>query len=1018
MTGEKAGNILNGELIDVNSEATAGLAKNKKKIMATVTETTGDASAGSDTTYNMAPGDTFTGRLGERFDQDWIRIELQEGLTYEINLTGDGADGAADTILKIYNSDGEQVDMNDDVDLAAGNLFSMLNFTPESGGTYYIGVASYTANPSQENWGDYRVTVSNPGGSEPGEEDSDRVDEDTDIMDVEYYIVGGNEDLREFFEGLVDSFRDGFNLEIEGNYSVIRGGNGADSLTGSEDDDAIYTGAGADTIRGGAGDDIVLYVDSDTGVEVRLYDGTARGGHAEGDTFPGRQTIEFRDDTNRLAQVEGLDIEGLVGSAHDDILAGAEGGDLLLGGQGNDNLEGREGDDLLDGMEGDDLLVGGRGWDVLIGGHGADTVSYENQTRVRVYLSTGEVIVDGGEIDLFPGRQVVEYLDENGNVRRAEVSDIENLRGSQDRDELTGAHGPNRLEGLGGDDSLIGLGGDDVLLGGDGNDNLESGLGNDRLDGGAGNDQLEGGPGADQLRGGSGIDEASYWESEAGVEVNLQTGVLRGGHAEGDSFIGRQTIEYVDVEGNTRQAVVTDIENLRGSDADDVLIGDARANELRGSAGDDVLEGREGDDYLFGDNYVFNGFYFYSTEGSDKLAGGAGDDWLEGGNGADELSGGPGVDTATYKRSLLEHGVEVRLYDGTAKGGEAEGDSFVGTKTVEHVDAEGNIHTVEVPDIENLSGSNGNDVLAGAHGPNRLEGNGWNDHLLGREGDDWLDGGAGRDRLEGGPGADVLRGGPDIDIAIYESSNAGVVVRLHTVLEVGGKGGDAEGDTYNGETYTFTDDDGATREVVVPDIQNLFGSEHNDVLAGDIRDNWIYGQGGDDLLFGGPDGGQDFLFGGEGDDKVYGGKGSDILYGGDDDDLLVGGPGTDYLDSARRVLARGSTASDLRYNIVRHDYGDDRLGGGAGDDYFYFYPDGGHDTILDFGNGEDRIVLRAFEEILSIDDLTLQQQGDNLLIDLTAQGGGTITLQDYSQADISEEYFIFFVPDASGTAAA
>ena len=151
--------------------------------MATVTETMGDASDNADTTYSMSPGDTFTGRLGERFDEDWVRVELQAGLTYEINLNGDGSDGAADTILRVYNSSGEQVAMNDDVDLDAGNLFSMLIFTPERGGTYYISATSYTANPSQENWGDYRVTVSNPGGSEPLEEDSDRVDEDTDIVD-------------------------------------------------------------------------------------------------------------------------------------------------------------------------------------------------------------------------------------------------------------------------------------------------------------------------------------------------------------------------------------------------------------------------------------------------------------------------------------------------------------------------------------------------------------------------------------------------------------------------------------------------------------------------------------------------------------------------------------------------------------------------------------------------------------------------------------------------------------------
>ena len=106
--------------------------------MATITETRGDAVASVDTGYSMTPGDTFTGRLDERFDEDWIRVELEAGLRYEIGLTGDGADGAADTVLRIYNAAGQQVAINDDVDRTAGNLDSELRFSPESSGVYYI----------------------------------------------------------------------------------------------------------------------------------------------------------------------------------------------------------------------------------------------------------------------------------------------------------------------------------------------------------------------------------------------------------------------------------------------------------------------------------------------------------------------------------------------------------------------------------------------------------------------------------------------------------------------------------------------------------------------------------------------------------------------------------------------------------------------------------------------------------------------------------------------------------------
>ena len=308
-------------------------------------------------------------------------------------------------------------------------------------------------------------------------------------------------------------------------------------------------------------------------------------------------------------------------------------------------------------------------------------------------------------------------------------------------------------------------------------------------------------------------------------------------------------------------------------------------------------------------------------------------------------------------------------------------------QTIDYVDSEGTRQEIVVPDIENLFGSAGDDILAGAHGPNRLDGYWGNDRLIGREGDDWLEGGDGFDTLEGGPGADVLRGGSGVDGAVYATSDAGVVVRLHTVLETGGMGGDAEGDIFHGETYTLTDEDGTVREVEVPDISNLFGSAHDDVLAGDFRLNWIDGLGGDDLIYGGPDGGPDYLFGNDGDDKIYGGVGVDRLLGGHGNDVLRGGPHTDYFEFEMEVVDRGrSTQFEIHFKIERYDY------------------------------GEDRIVLTAFEDIQSLDDLSMQQQGNNLVIDLSGQGGDTITLQDYNEADLMDAHFVFFT-DVSATAA-
>ena len=151
----------------------------------------------------------------------------------------------------------------------------------------------------------------------------------------------------------------------------------------------------------------------------------------------------------------------------------------------------------------------------------------------------------------------------------------------------------------------------------------------------------------------------------------------------------------------------------------------------------------------------------YGLDGNDELDGREGNDHLRGGAGADVLRGGEGDDTASYW--LSDTGVEVRLYDGVSQGGDAEGDTFTGMKTIEYTDAEGNTLQAEVPDIEHLNGSTHDDILAGAHGSNWLWGDAGNDELDGREGNDWLNGAPGNDTLYGGGGDDYLQGAEDDD---------------------------------------------------------------------------------------------------------------------------------------------------------------------------------------------------------------------------------------------------------------
>ena len=84
-----------------------------------------------------------------------------------------------------------------------------------------------------------------------------------------------------------------------------------------------------------------------------------------------------------------------------------------------------------------------------------------------------------------------------------------------------------------------------------------------------------------------------------------------------------------------------------------------------------------------------------------------------------------------------------------------------------------------------------------------------------------------------------------------------MTVRLHSLKA---SGGDAQGGSF---PYTigvaYTDAEGLEQAESLPDVENLIGSTHNDILAGDRNDNDIGGGAGNDTLYGGPGGGDDVM---------------------------------------------------------------------------------------------------------------------------------------------------------------
>lgn len=163
-----------------------------------------------------------------------------------------------------------------------------------------------------------------------------------------------------------------------------------------------------------------------------------------------------------------------------------------------------------------------------------------------------------------------------------------------------------------------------------------------------------------------------------------------------------------------------------------------------------------------------------------------------------------------------------------------------------------------------------------------------------------------------------------------------------------------------------------------PMAETLLGTESDNLIRGDLGDDtlagsagndFIYGEEGNDLLrgdaneraTGGPEGGNDTIFGGLGNDRIGGKGGNDVLYGDDGNDRIWGDAGDDLIEGGP---------------------GNDRLWGDSGDaeggaDIFVLTADAGTDTINDFEVGIDLIGLAGG---LTFADLLLTSKNGNAAI--------------------------------------
>jgi Ca2+-binding RTX toxin-like protein len=239
---------------------------------------------------------------------------------------------------------------------------------------------------------------------------------------------------------------------------------------------------------------------------------------------------------------------------------------------------------------------------------------------------------------------------------------------------------------------------------------------------------LYAGTGNNSLNGALGTDTVSYLygvTGTTGVNINLALGTAQ-------------------TTGGSGSDTLTSIENLTGSNNNDILSGNGLANTLNGGGGADAMIGGNGSDSYYVDNSgdvvadtdatatggidtIFSALSAYTlaanvengrimSTGVANLNGNDLNNLLYAGSGNNIIKGGNGIDTISYLNGATA-GVTVSLASVTAQ---ATGGS--GNDTLNSIE-----RLIGSKFNDTLTGSSGNNILTGGLGKDILKGNGCND---------------------------------------------------------------------------------------------------------------------------------------------------------------------------------------------------------------------------------------------------------------------------------------------------
>ncbi|MFJ3059049.1 beta strand repeat-containing protein, partial [Herbaspirillum sp. NPDC087042] len=552
-------------------------------------------------------------------------------------------------------------------------------------------------------------------------------------------------------------------------------------------------------------------------------------------------------------------------------------------GNGGVTVYGSNANDLLYGGTGNDTLIGGTGNTFFMGGAGADhIIGGVNSTGTNVNTASYATSSAGVTVNLVTG------LGTGGDAQGDVLSNIQNLQGSAYDDTFVANAAVNRFDGGSGGSDTVSYESSTAAV----TVNLVTGTGSggyaqgdtythiQNVIGSAYNDVFIASADANHFDGGGGSNTVSYVNSNAGVTVNLLTGVGSGGAAAGDTYIriqnvigtayndtfvgnadansfdgGSGGVDTVSYAGSTAGVTVNfvsgrgtggyaegdtynHIQNAIGSAYDDVFIAGVDSQHFDGgSGGSDTVNYGASTGAVTVNMITMSGSGGYAQNNTytniQNIVGSSYSDTFIASAAANNFNGGlGGSDTVDY--SYSNAGVTVDLYHGTGSGGYAQGDVLAHIQNV--IGSAYNDTFIASADVNNFNGGGGSNTVSYLYSTGGVTvdltntiGTGTGGYyaagdtftniqnLIGSAFDDTFVASADANSFDGG--------GSNHNRVSYAASTAGVTVDLNYTDGTGTSGGYAQGDK-------------------LVNIQDLTGSAYNDTFVASAVANNFDGGGG------------------------------------------------------------------------------------------------------------------------------------------------------------------------------